>query len=184
MSRRISWLSLPFVHLMLPCLLLICVLMFFFPVDWWSWLRISLPAEEDKGTLIISFFRISHLMAWVCSFYAHVCTFLAFLVFFLTSSPCYGWLLLPSVSSHCMSHVLFLFFFPFCVLSHLCFTCPVKFPAPVITRLCSNVLHLRVIASPRLFCIEAPVSSFPLVFFFARSFRPLCAFSSFPRFLL
>lgn len=106
-------------------------------------------------------------MAWVLVFLCTQCTFLDFLVSFPTSSPCYGWLLLPSVSSHCMSHVPFLLFPPLlCVLSDLCFTCPVKFPAPVITRLCSNVLHQRIIVSPRLFWIEAPVSSLPFCFFF------------------
>lgn len=105
-------------------------------------------------------------MAWVLVFLCTQCTFLDFLVSFPTSSPCYGWLLLPSVSSHCMSHVPFLLFPPLlCVLSDLCFTCPVKFPAPVITRLCSNVLHQRIIVSPRLFWIEAPVSSLPFLFF-------------------
>lgn len=118
-------------------------------------------------------------MAWVCSFYPHICTFLEFLV----SSPCYSWHLLPSVSSHCMSHVPFLLFsLLFCVLSHLCFTCPVKFPAPVITRLCSNVLHLRVIASPRLFCIEAPVLSFPLLFVLPDHFVPRAHSLLFPEF--
>lgn len=53
------------------------------------------------------------------------------------------------VSSYGMSCVPFLFFFLlfFRASSHLCFPCPVKFLAPVITRLSASVLHLCVIVS-------------------------------------
>lgn len=85
------------------------------------------------------------------------------------------------VSSYGMSRVAFpfSFFLFFRASSHLCFPCPVKFLAPVITRLSASVLHLCVIVSHCLLYWSTCLVSLSV----ATLFIPLWAPRSFSRLL-
>lgn len=98
----------------------------------------------------------------------------AVLDFFLLFVSSYGTrLVLPSR---------FLFFLLFRASSHLCFPCPVKFLAPVITRLSASVLHLCVIVSHCLLYWSTCLVSLSVATLFIPLWAPRSSSRLLPRF--